>query len=96
MDNITFREFMVALTKIMNKSAEDDKLDDVISTYSSEPEKTAPTEDESFLDNLPKNEFPLGKVGKREKGSPRRSRDSSPSPRGGKKRYPYLPKYKDM
>ena len=100
MDNITFGEFMESLTKHMKKAEEDDrKLDDVISMSSllkpEPPEKSAPSEDDDFLDELQKSDYPnLGKVGRPDKGSAP-AKEPSPSPQQGrKKRYPFSPKHK--
>ena len=98
MDNITFGEFMESLTKHMKKAEENSqKLDDVISMSSllkpEPPEKSAPSEDDEFLDEPPR--YPnLGKVGRPDKGSAP-PKQPTPSPQQGrKKRYPFSPKHK--
>jgi len=101
MDNITFGEFMEALTKHMKKSENGSrKSGDNISLTSllkpDPPEKSAPPEDsEELLDNLGKSDYPrLGKVGRPDKASAP-PKAPTPSPRQGRRnRYPFSPKAK--
>ena len=101
MDNITFGEFMEALTKHMKKSENGSrKSGDNISLTSllkpDPPEKSAPPEDsEELLDNLEKSDYPrLGKVGRPGKASSP-AKAPTPSPQQGRRnRYPFSPKAK--